>query len=646
MHLSKFGHQMICALLLLAALIAVGWAYSPGLGGDFLFDDQPNLSGLAGLTDTRSKAEFIFSGSAGPLGRPIALATFLLHPHAWPDAAGEFIGTNIQIHLLNGFLVAWLLLLICRAREVDATRSTYTAVIGATLWSTLPILASTSLMIIQRMTSLSATFTLLGIIGYLLARRHLDARTGLALTGMSISLVLFTVLAIFTKENGALLPVLVLIIETTLLARPQPLNLGAWRIWSGIFLWLPLAMILSVLAVQLPYADITIQMRGFTAWERLLTQSVILWEYLFHAFLPLDTDNFGPFQQGHRIFSSLAEPAALGATTAWFLVVGLAIRYRHRAPIAAFALFWYLGAHLLESTVVPLELYFEHRNYLPLIGPIFGLAWLVVKVPARLVKFTAISTAGYFGLLALTLMLVTSLWGQPFQAAKAQYRANPHSPRVVGFLFAHLYTLGALEPAERLLDQAIEHGLAVNRYRVSKLHLACRHGSKVFEPPNLTSLEKGLATGKFDKHLAHALYVLAKTRIDSPCAFMSTPDVKGLLDAFLNNPVYSEHRDSLYWIHMAKGEIAEAFGDSAGARQEFTQALNYGFNPALLQRLVSSYLQEGETNNACQLVKNFKSRHSLNPVRRLYWHFTTERALYLIRETRPQSSENVACQAI
>lgn len=645
MRLKDNGHQIICALLLLAALAVVGWAYSPGLGGDFLFDDQPNLSGLAGLTDTRSKVEFVLSGSAGPLGRPIALATFLLNPHAWPDGASELIRTNILVHLLNGLLVAWLLLLLSRARGEDANRSAYAAVIGSALWSALPILASTSLMIIQRMTSLSSAFTLLGIIGYLLARRHLDERPEWALTGMSVSIVVFTVLAVFTKENGALLPVLVLVIESTLLVRPQTLKLSTWRVWKGVFLWLPLVIIVGVLAAQLPYPDTTVQMRGFNAWERLLTQSVVLWEYLFHAFLPLDTGEFGPFKQGHRIFSSVAEPAVLGALASWLFAIGLAIRYRCRAPIAAFALFWYLGAHLLESTVVPLELYFEHRNYLPLIGPVFGLAWLVVKTPARLAKFTAIATLGYFGLLTLTLTLVTSLWGQPFQAAKAQYQANPDSTRAVGFLFAHLYALGALEPAERLLDRAIENGLVVNRYRVSKLYLACRHGSNVFEPPNLISLENELAEGDFDKHLAHALYVLAKTRTESDCALMSTEAIKRLLNALLANSVYREHRDSLYWVHMAKGELMEASGNPAGATREFRQALNHGFNPTLLQRLVSSYLQEGEINNACQLVKKFQGRHPLNPVRRLYWHFTTERALDLIRETRPQSSKNSVCQA-
>lgn len=644
MLLPRFGHQIICALLLLAALTVVGWAYSPGLGGDFLFDDQPNLSGLAGLTDSQSKAEFVLSGSAGPLGRPIALATFLLHPHAWPDGASELIRTNILVHLLNGLLVAWLLLLLCRSRGEDATRSAYAAVTGAALWSALPILASTSLMIIQRMTSLSATFTLLGIIGYLLARRHLDGRPKWALTGMSVGIVVFTALAVLTKENGALLPVLVLVIETTLLARPQALQVSTWKIWSSIFLWLPLVMILGFLALELPYSDMTIQMRGFTAWDRLLTQSVILWEYLFHAFLPLDTGDFGPFQQGHRIFTSLAEPAVLGATTAWSLVAGLAIHSRHRAPVAAFALFWYLGAHLLESTTVPLELYFEHRTYLPLVGPAFALAWLTVRAPERLARFTAISTAGYFGLLALTLMLVTSLWGQPFQAAKAQYSDNPKSPRAVGFLFAHLYTLGAFEPAGRLLDHAIGNGIALNRYRVSKLYLACRHGSNAFESPDLISLEKRLAAGGFDKHLAHTLYVLALTRTENECALLSTADVKGLLNAFLNNPVYSEDRDSLYWIHMAKGEIAEATGDQSGARQQFRQALHHGFNPALLRQLVTGYLEEGDIDKACRLIKDFRSSNPLNPTRWLYLYLTTEKLLNRVRETSLQSSGNEVCR--
>ena len=41
--------------------------------------------------------------------------------------------------------------------------------------------------------------------------------------------------------------------------------------------------------------------------------------------------------------------------------------------MAAFAVLFFLAGHILESSIFPLELIFEHRNYLPSFGPWFAL---------------------------------------------------------------------------------------------------------------------------------------------------------------------------------------------------------------------------------------------------------------------------------
>ncbi len=46
---------------------------------------------------------------------------------------------------------------------------------------------------------------------------------------------------------------------------------------------------------------------------------------------------------------------------------------RKKWPLFAFAVLWFFAGHALESTFLPLEYFFEHRNYLPLLGPIFAL---------------------------------------------------------------------------------------------------------------------------------------------------------------------------------------------------------------------------------------------------------------------------------
>ena len=64
-------------------------------------------------------------------------------------------------------------------------------------------------------------------------------------------------------------------------------------------------------------------------------------------------------------------PAALGIAG----LIAAAWLARRRAPVAGFGIAFFLGGHLLESTVLPLELAFEHRNYLPAFGPLLALCY-------------------------------------------------------------------------------------------------------------------------------------------------------------------------------------------------------------------------------------------------------------------------------
>ena len=53
---------------------------------------------------------------------------------------------------------------------------------------------------------------------------------------------------------------------------------------------------------------------------------------------------------------------------AWVGAVAVALLLRKRYPLLVFALLFYLVAHSMESTILPLEMVFEHRNYLPSVG--------------------------------------------------------------------------------------------------------------------------------------------------------------------------------------------------------------------------------------------------------------------------------------
>jgi hypothetical protein len=175
------------SMLAIIALLAIGWfVYRPALSGTFLLDDLPNLSDLASVTDTASAVYFALAGTSGPLGRPIALASFLPHASAWGSDAEPFIRTNILIHLLNCLLLFGFARQLGRMTRTDKRDIQLLALGVSALWVFMPLLASSSLLIVQRMTTLSATFVLAGLNAYIFARRQIDAKPDGSLVAMSI----------------------------------------------------------------------------------------------------------------------------------------------------------------------------------------------------------------------------------------------------------------------------------------------------------------------------------------------------------------------------------------------------------------------------------------------------------------------------
>ena len=193
--------RLILSAVLVIALLALGWIiYQPALSGSFLLDDLPNLSGLKTVDDAQSARDFALSGKAGPLGRPIAMASFAAQADSWESGAEAFLRLNIFIHLLNGLLLYLFVRQIARELRMDRDQVEFAALVTAAFWLLMPLLASSTLMVVQRMTTLSATFVLAGLNGYLVSRRSLGQSPNVALVGMSAALILATMLAVLPEQ--------------------------------------------------------------------------------------------------------------------------------------------------------------------------------------------------------------------------------------------------------------------------------------------------------------------------------------------------------------------------------------------------------------------------------------------------------------
>lgn len=608
--------QGLILLLILAAVTALYW---PALSGSLQFDDQQNLGGLSTVVDMDSTLTFIFSGLAGPLGRPLALASFSLQAYAWPEHPEIFLHTNILLHVLNGTLLGWCLLRLGRLRDTPSLEANWAAIAATALWLTTPLLASSSLFIVQRMTTLSGTFMMLGLLGYLAARSRLDKQPKLALSGMSASLGIGTLLAVLSKENGALLPVLVLVIEGTLL-RAQLFKASAiTRVWGWLFLVLPLVAILGFLATQVPYSEHMALRREFTAEQRLWSQAEILWQYLLHAFVPTSAQ-LVPFHDHLKASPSLFQPSPLLSVAAWIATVAVAFRFRQRLPLLAFAVFWYLGAHLLESTALGLELYFAHRNYIALIGPIYALAASVWTMKAPLAKMARALLLAYTLILAASLYNFTTLWGKPALAAEMWAIHRPESIRANQNLTAQLHQDGWHRAALRVLDEtyAVEPGRRAG-VGIQALTLACAMHPDLDQSERVNALITHIKTSSFDADLHQKMLELQRLLLKEPCTGVGLEAIERLTLSAMDNPVYASSGQAMHNLHAVLTELAIAQQDFGKTMTHVEASLRIMPSIEDLHLALRVLIDAGREDLGQRFIDITRANMPRNPVQQLQW---------------------------
>ncbi|MDR3053780.1 MAG: hypothetical protein LBU53_00005, partial [Zoogloeaceae bacterium] len=207
--------RLVFPLILLLTLVFL--LYAPGLTGDYVFDDTTNITknekiAIESLEIKTLNAAF-WSGSAGPLGRPLSMLSFALNHYFTGFDPYFFKLTNLVVHLVNVVLVFWLVHALLRALPARETCGGnahpirfpfYGALLAAALWGLHPLNLTSVLYVVQRMTSLATLFGLFALALYAAWRsspRHFSPFQN-GLTGLAILLCLIA--SVFSKESGLL----------------------------------------------------------------------------------------------------------------------------------------------------------------------------------------------------------------------------------------------------------------------------------------------------------------------------------------------------------------------------------------------------------------------------------------------------------
>jgi tetratricopeptide (TPR) repeat protein len=354
-------------LFILIALI-----YSNTLDADWHLDDYDNIllnrniqiESLA--PESLGKAVYVPFPGGERIARPLPMLSFALNWYAHGTNPHGYHLVNITLHFMSALFlyltIAALLQKAPRLKPEYSGQAQAIALLAVICWAVNPVQTQAVTYIVQRMTAMAAMFYLLSLYFYVQGR--LCPKYWHRYAWWLGSMAAWTA-GMASKENAVLLPLAVALTEAVFFINWERLE-NHRRLWIASILGL---LCLAASAVMLSHGQLDWILRGyenrpFSLTERLLTQPRVIWYYLSLLVYPI------PFrlsiEHDFTISTGLLQPwttlpALIGI--AGLLIVGFL--WMRRKPLLSFALLFFLLNHVVESTILPLEMVFEHRNYLP-----------------------------------------------------------------------------------------------------------------------------------------------------------------------------------------------------------------------------------------------------------------------------------------
>ncbi len=479
-------HSVVALFSLLGIVLVTVCLYYPAKDGPLVLDDQSSIVGNSAIkVFSGSKTSFVdaaysmnkllHSDSVVPK-RPISYISFALNFYFAEDILAAFKLTNIALHIAAGLVVYLLTLKLVQLAHlrVEKSHATGLALLVTFMWLTHPLFVSTVLYVTQRMAILSALFTFLAVYSFIVYRQAFLAKNS-GLLRPAVFLGTCTLVAYFSKENGALIPFFCLVVEGVFFRfQFHPATTPLKKVVYVGMLVIPSVCILGYLAnayhYHLSHPPIS---RLYSIDERLLTELRVLWQYV-STLLLIDPDGIRFWHDDIQHSSTLFQPVStFSSLLAWVAVVGVAAVcvVKNRQPLVSFGLLWFLVGHLIESTTLDLELAFEHRNY----GPGYGVIFLAVYGLFSLLKrvFGRSGRALWACLLVCSVVPVLTYdyaqaWKDKKSLAQENYARAPESPRAIAHwvvfeedddekarLHAKIRALTPREAGHRLFDIAV-----------------------------------------------------------------------------------------------------------------------------------------------------------------------------------------------
>jgi len=389
-------------LILLFMILLTVLLYGRSLNAPLVMDDKQNISENPHVRLTYlSPHSLIKAGFESPArNRPAANISFALNYYFHQYDFKPYHAVNVVIHLLAGI---FLYFFIKTTLSLPALRSGFgpgslIPFFAAVIWLVHPLQIQSVTYLVQRMTGLAAMFYILALLLYVRGRLSPDRVKSWA---WFAGAVLAGVLALGSKEIAVTLPLFIFLYEWYFFQNLSWSWLKRCAPYFGAAVFILVFVSLLYLGAE-PLNRILsgYGRRDFTLLERTLTQFRVVVFYLGLLILPLPSrlNLDHDFALSHSLLSPPSTLPALGFILA---LIGLAVFLAKKDRLISFCLLWFFGNLVLESSIIPLEIIFEHRTYLPSMMT----ALLAVIMVYRLVKPEPVRAA-----ILTAAVVILSMW--------------------------------------------------------------------------------------------------------------------------------------------------------------------------------------------------------------------------------------------
>ena len=461
-------------LIQVILIIIMGFAvYSNSLKGEFIRDDI-NLVKYNTYIKDWSKVLNIFMENAGSGSlarvksdayRPLQMFTYMIDYSIWGLNVLGYHITNTLLHILVALLIYWLIYILYNNRLL----SFFTSIIFVVHPANTEVVSYIS----GRGDLLSVSFMLLCIIFYI---KYLHSES----IGLYLSILLSSILAILSKENALILPILLLLYHYAFKKRIQ------------LKLFLPILSAILIY-ILLRATSLTSFYYGLDALlHRVPGFFVAIIQYLRILLFPVNLH----MEYGNKIFG-FTEPKALFGLLIFLSLLIYAFRKRNSYKMLFFSVYWFFIALLPTSSIYPVTAFYmaEHWLYLPSIGFFLILAnglSLLYKTPRTRFVATGLLVCGLFSYSFLTIRQ-NNYWREEIPFYERTLKYAPFSANVHNDLGSAYLNRGNIEKAIGQFQKAIENdsnfaiahfNLAIAYFQQKKYDLAIKHCDRTIELGN------------------------------------------------------------------------------------------------------------------------------------------------------------------